>query len=135
MSEITVGTEIPEWVVESVPAEKMKTMALVLRDPNPIHWDVDAVKAVGLGEAVINQGPTNQAYVINAILAWIDDPAGLRAITVRFRSNVYAGERVVAGGVVREVRTVDGQRLADCDVWLRKDDGSDAIIGTATVVC
>lgn len=133
MNDITVGAQVPEWVVESVPAEPMKTMAFVLRDPNPIHWDVDAVVKAGLGDRVINQGPTNQAYVMNALIEWLGDARRLRSMKVRFRSNVYAGDRVTAGGVVTSVREVDGEHVADCDVWLKKEDGSDAIVGTATV--
>lgn len=134
MPEVTVGTRIPDWVVESVPAANMKTMAFVLRDPNPIHWDAETVRRMGLGDRVINQGPTNQAYVVNALIAWLGDSTRIRSITVRFRANVYAGDRVTAGGVVTDVREDGGQRLADCDVWLHKEDGSDALVGTATVV-
>ena len=132
--EVRVGTEIPDWVVESVPSEKMKTMALVLRDPNPIHWDLESVKELGLGDRVINQGPTNKAYVINAIIAWLGDPSKLRSITVRFRANVYAGDRVTAGGVITAIREEGGERFADCDVWLRLPDGSDVLSGVATVI-
>lgn len=131
---IEVGTEITPFVVDEVSTEKMKTMALLLRDPNPIHWNAEAVKAAGLGDRVINQGPTNKAFVINAILTWLGDPARLRSITVRFRGNVLGGERVEAGGVVTAIREQDGERLADCDVWLRNGDGADVIVGTATVV-
>jgi acyl dehydratase len=131
---IEVGTEIPPFVVDEVSTEKMKTMALLLRDPNPIHWNADAVREAGLGDRVINQGPTNKAFVINAIISWLGDPARLRSITVRFRGNVYGGEAVEAGGVVTAIRDEGGERLADCDVWLRNGDGSDVIVGTATVV-
>jgi acyl dehydratase len=130
---IEVGTSIPEWIVESVSAEKMKTMALLLRDPNPIHWDVESVRRLSLGDQVINQGPTNKAYVINMLLAWLQDPSRLRSITVRYRANLYAGERAIAGGTVTELREENGVGVADCDVWLRKDDGTEAIVGTATV--
>ncbi|SVE18753.1 uncharacterized protein METZ01_LOCUS471607, partial [marine metagenome] len=27
----------------------MKTMAVLIQDPNPIHWDVESVKRLGLG--------------------------------------------------------------------------------------
>ena len=56
---IKVGDVIPEWVMLSVSAERMKTMAAILRDPNPLHWDRDAVAAIplGLGRRTINQGP------------------------------------------------------------------------------
>lgn len=129
---IEVGTQIPPLVIESVPTEPMKTMALILRDPNPIHWDVDSVTSLGLGDRVINQGPTNQAYIINALINWLGDPSAIRSIKVRFRGNVYAGDRVEAGGEVTTVREADGEALADCDVWLDGPDGR-VIAGTAVV--
>ena len=44
----SAGDRIPEWVMESVSAERMRTMAAILRDPNPLHWDRDAVAALPL---------------------------------------------------------------------------------------
>jgi acyl dehydratase len=129
-----VGQVIPEWTVESVSDEKMKTMALLLRDPNPIHWDIEAVRDLGMGDQPINQGPTNEAYVINMLVHWLGDPSRLRAIRVRFIGNVFAGDRVVAGGEVTGLRSDDGLQVADCDVWLDRDDGSRLLAGTAVVV-
>ena len=128
-----VGDVIPDWTVDSVPAEKMKTMALLLRDPNPIHWDIDAVRRLGMGDKVINQGPTNQAYVINMLLSWLGDPVRLKSIRVRFVANVLAGDRVIAGGRVTTLRTDGGVPVADCEVWLDRDDGSRLMTGTAVV--
>jgi acyl dehydratase len=130
---VTVGAVLPEWVNPSVSAEKMKLMAAILRDPNPIHWDRSEVARRGLGERLINQGPTNVGYVTNMLMAWAG-PDALRKLTVRFTSNVFDGERVVAGGVVTAVRDESGERFADCDVWLDKGDGTRAVEGTATVL-
>lgn len=124
-----VGTRIPEWRIDSVDAEKMKTMAVLLRDPNPIHFDVEAVRRLGMGDRVVNQGPNNLAYVVNMLLAWTGDVAALKAVAVRFRGNVFAGDALVAGGEVTAVR--DGE--ADCDVWLDRSDGTRVLAGTATV--
>ena len=129
-----IGDVIPSWTVESVPAEKMKTMALLLRDPNPIHWDVDAVRALGMGDRPINQGPTNQAYIVNMLLTWLGDPARLRSMHVRFIANVFGADRVVAGGEVTALRDEAGVPVADCDVWLDRDDGSRLMEGTIVVV-
>lgn len=131
--DVTPGDRIPDWVIESVDAEKMKTMAVLLRDPNPIHWDLDAVRRLGMGDRVINQGPNNMAYVVNALLAWVGDPAAIRSLQVRFRGNVLAGDHVTAGGEVTEVREDDGARVAVCEVWLDRDDGARLLSGTAEV--
>lgn len=131
--DVAVGTPVPEWVIESVSPEKMKIFAALARDPNPIHWDRAAVAERGLGDRLINQGPTNLGYVVNMLLAWTG-PASLRDIAVRFTSNVFDGDVVTAGGVVTGVRLEQGERLADCDIWLDRGDGTRAIAGTATVV-
>ena len=128
----TVGQALPEWRLEAVSPEKMKLFAAIARDPNPIHWDRDAVAERGLGERLINQGPTNLGYVVNMLLAWTG-PASLRELTVRFTSNVFDGDEVVAGGVVTAVREDADERLADCEVWLDRGDGTRAVAGTATV--
>lgn len=131
--DVQVGTRIPEWAVASVDAEKMKTMAVLLRDPNPIHFDVEAVRRLGMGDRVVNQGPNNLAYVANMLLAWTGDVAALRVLRVRFQGNVFAGDALVAGGEVTAVRSEDDERVADCDVWLDHADGTRVLSGTATV--
>jgi acyl dehydratase len=130
---ITSGTVIPQFEVHSVPIEAMKTMALLLRDPNPIHWDAAAVKDLGMGDRVINQGPTNMAYVVNMLIAWTGDPARIRSLNFRFQDNVRGGDHVIAGGVVTDVRNEDGEQVAHCDVWLDVVDGPRALSGTAAV--
>ena len=130
---VTSGTTLPAFVAESVSVEKMKTMALLLRDPNRIHWDEKAVSELGMGDRPINQGPTNMAYVINMLINWLGDPSLIRSIEVRFLDNVFAGERAQAGGVVTNVRAAGSETVAECDVWLEAD-GRRVLQGTATVL-
>jgi len=129
-----VGTELPVWEVPSVSAEKMKTTAALLADPNPIHFDVETVRALGMGARPINQGPLNMGYVMNAVTAWAGGPERLRRLRVRFRGPVQAGDHLRVRGTVTAVREEDGMRLADCDVVLEVVGGEPAVTGTATVV-
>lgn len=131
--DIEVGTNIPVFRIEHVDAEKMKTMAALLRDPNPIHFDLDTVRALGMGDRVVNQGPNNVGYVVNMLLAWLEDPAAIETVQVRFRGNVFAGDRLEAGGEITDIRSRDGIRTATCDVWLDRDDGTRVVSGSAVV--
>ncbi len=130
--DVQVGDPVPEWRLARVSPDRMKLLAAILRDPNPIHWDRDEVARRGLGDHLINQGPTNVGYVCNALLAWAG-PDALRRLTVRFTSNVFDEDEVVAGGVVTAVDEVDGIRLVTCDVWLDRGDGTRAVEGDAVV--
>ena len=131
---VQVGDSIPEWVMESVRPERMRTMAAILRDPNPVHWDRKTVAALpfGIGERTINQGPLGLSYMLNMLMDWTG-PTSVRRVTVRFPKVVLDGDHVTAGGRVTAIREEDGVRLADCDIWLAREGESPSLEGTATV--
>lgn len=129
---ITVGQELAPWRVEHVSAEGMKHWAKFLCDPNPIHLDPAAVKASGLGDRVINQGPANLAYIISMLQKAFPDGA-LEALDARYVDNVFGGEAVEAGGKVTEVTASGELSRVTCDVWLRADARGDVIVGTAVL--
>ena len=129
-----VGTQLPAYDVSSVSAEKMKTMAALLSDPTPIHWDVATLRALGMGDRPVNQGPLNMGYVMNAVTAWAGGPESLRRLRVRFLGTVLAGQHLRVRGTVTALREEEGARLADCDVVLEVLDGDPVVSGSATVV-
>ncbi len=125
-----VGDELPCLAIEAVDAEKMKTMAALLADSNPIHWDVDTVKALGMGDQPVNQGPNNLGYVMNMLGDWAGGAERIQHIRVRFLDNVFAGDRLEAGG---SVTAVNGDGTVECDVWLARDGTHPVLAGTATL--
>ena len=110
------GAVLPEFAVDGVDAQRMKTMAALLRDPYRVHWDRQATQAMGLGGRVINQGPLNLSYIMNALHAHAG-PGSIRRLTVAFHRPVFDGDRVVAGGR----RIAADATSATWDVWLRRD--------------
>ena len=127
---LSVGDEIPRLVIESVDAEKMKTMAALLGDPNPIHWHIETVQELGMGDQPVNQGPNNMAYVMNMLGEWSGGAERILRMRVRFLDNVFAFDRLEAGGTVTSVGD-DG--TVECDVWLARDGTHPVLAGTATV--
>ena len=127
---INVGDAIPEWIMESVSAERMKTMAAILRDPNPLHWNRQAVAALplDLGERTINQGPLGLSYIINMLHAW-QGPTCVTRIKMTFPQVVLDVDKVIARGLIE---SVDGD-LAGCQVWLEHSDGRRLLEGWASV--
>ena len=110
----------------------MKTMAALLRDPYPIHWDPEAARAAGHGDRPVNQGPLNLAYIANMLMAWSGDDA-IRRLTVGFHGRVFAGDTVTAGGTFDEQLDPDPEGREHCTVWLDRD-GERLVSGTAVVV-
>ncbi|MGI9328076.1 MAG: MaoC family dehydratase [Pseudomonadales bacterium] len=129
---IDVGDEIPPWVMESVRPERMRTMAAILRDPNPVHWDRKVVAKLGYGDHTINQGPLGLSYMVNMLHAWTG-PTSIRRIVMRFPQAVLDGDHIVAKGRVTALREANGEQLADCDIWLERDGTKPPLEGSATV--
>jgi len=128
MMRYAIGDALPPFVIESVSPEAMKDWAVFLADPNPIHLNVEVVKAKGLGDRVINQGPINVAYMMNMLMAAF--PGGrIESMDSRFLDNVFGGDRVVASGTITAVE--DG-RVA-CEFTLAADGRGPVNSGTATI--
>jgi acyl dehydratase len=102
------GQALPPHVIESVSPEPMKTMAAILDDPNPIHYDEASVRALGLGERPINQGPSNLGYLMEMLVGFAGSAERVRRVRVRFLGNVFAGERVECSGSVTSVDAAAG---------------------------
>ena len=132
LTTVKAGDSIPEWLMESVRPERMRTMAAILRDPNPVHWDRNACDALGFGQRTINQGPLGLSYMINMLHAWAG-PGSIARLVMTFPKVVLDGDRITARGAVTGVREEGGARFADCDIWLEREPGDQPLIGTAVV--
>ena len=128
---VEIGTKIPVWTMTDVDPNRMKTMAAILRDPYPVHWDRSSVAELGLGERVINQGPLNLSYIANMLMAW-QGATCIRRLQVSFARPVLDHDHVTALGTVVSIETVDGENRAHCEVRLERD-GQPVVTGTAVV--
>jgi 3-hydroxybutyryl-CoA dehydratase len=127
---VKAGDTLKPFRIASVSPEGMKAWAKFLHDPNPIHLDPAVVKAKGLGDRVINQGPANLAYLISMLQAAVPK-AHIESLEVRYVDNVFGGEAVEAGGTVKEVSADGSERRMSCDVWLRAEARGAVLTGTA----
>ncbi len=116
---------IPPLTVESVDPNRMKTMAALLRDPYPIHWDPSSVQDEYHGGRTVNQGPLNLAYIANMLMAWAGE-GSLRRLSASFHAHVLAGDSVTASGEVDEIVSVGGETRARCTVRLVR--GGDVVV-------
>ena len=130
---LAVGAGLLPYFIGAVDPQSMRLWAGFLHDPNPIHLDPCAVRAKGLGDKVINQGPANLAYVITMLQRSFPDST-LISLEVRYAGSVFAGDAVQAGGTIVEVVREAGGVRVRCDVWLRANERDPAIAGQAVLV-
>lgn len=126
---IQVGDSLPPFTIPTVSPDAMRDWSVFLADPNPIHLDVEVVKAKGLGDRRINQGPINVAYMMNMLMQAFPG-CHIEAMDSRFLDNVYEGDKVVASGTVT---AVDKNRVT-CDIALDVEGRGTVNSATATIV-
>jgi acyl dehydratase len=127
---LEAGQEIEPFVVESVDPGRMKTMAMLLRDPNPIHWDPASTSRLGLGDVPINQGPTNVSFLIEAAIRAAGSRAGLRRFRARLVRNVFAGDRLECRGKVVSVDEAAGTAELELNAFV----GDDVVVAADATV-
>lgn len=119
---VAVGDAIPPFRMERVTPERMKTVAAIYRDPTPLHWDREASRAIGFEGRLLNQSPINLGYVINMLMQWAGATC-LRRIRTEFPQPVLDGDAALAGGRVVSLSREGDETLAECEVWLDREDG------------
>ena len=76
-------------------------------DFNPIHWNDEVARAVGL-PGVIAHGMYSMAVAARMVTGWVGDPAAIKRLRVRFSTMIEPGQTLTAKG---EVAEVDGNRV------------------------
>ena len=71
--------------------------------------------------------------MVNMLHAW-QGPTCVRRLFMTFPMAVLDGDDITAMGKVTAVREVDGEMLADCDIWLHRANGDRPLSGRATVL-
>lgn len=127
---LEVGDQLPPWRVASVDPAQMKALAELLADPNPIHLDAQAVRQLGLGDRVINQGPANLAYAVNLFQSALPG-AVIEQLDARFMANVCGGDAVEARATVTAVDAA--HRRVTLEYALHVAGGNPAVAGIAVL--
>ena len=101
MANLSPGETIPELHV-TPDAGLTKRYAEASGDPNPIHFDEDFAKSVGL-PGVILHGLWSMAQVARAHSALADgDPRALKRLAVQFRGMGFPEQEIVVTATVKE---------------------------------
>ena len=106
LTEVRPGDSLPE-VAETIERMDLVRYAGASGDFNPIHWNDEVAKAVGL-PGVIAHGMYSMGVAARMVTGWVGDPAAIKRLKVRFSAMIEPGQTLTAKG---EVAEVDGTRV------------------------
>lgn len=128
---VQVGDVIPSF--ETPPLSRL-TLALYCGasgDHNPIHVDIDFVKAAGMPD-VIAHGMLSMAWLARVLTNWVPQTA-LREYSVRFAAMTQVGERITCAGRVVEKFERAGERCVRLELSTTNAEGQVKLTGDAVV--
>ncbi|MBP2454067.1 (3R)-hydroxyacyl-ACP dehydratase subunit HadB [Mycolicibacterium lutetiense] len=105
-SSVNVGDTLPERVIPLTRGD-LVNYAGVSGDLNPIHWDDEIAKQVGLDTAIAH-GMLTMGLGGGYVTAWVGDPAAVTEYNVRFTAvvpvpNDGVGAEIIFNGRVKSV--------------------------------
>ena len=132
-SSIKVGEEMPERIIHLTRAD-LVNYAGVSGDLNPIHWDDEIAKQVGLDTAIAH-GMLTMGLGDGYVTEWVGDPGAVTEYNVRFTAIVP----VPNDGVGAEIEFNGKVKSADPDtktvtLALTATTGGKKIFGRAIAI-
>ncbi len=128
---MNVGDTIPSF--QTPPLSRL-TLALYCGasgDHNPIHVDIDFVKAAGMPD-VIAHGMLSMAWLARVLTNWVPQTA-LREYSVRFAAMTQVGERITCAGKVVEKFERAGEHCVRLELSTTNAEGQVKLAGDAVV--
>lgn len=130
-SSVKVGDLLPERIIPLTRTD-LVNYAGVSGDLNPIHWDDEIAKQVGLDSAIAH-GMLTMGLGGGYVTAWIGDPAAVTEYNVRFTAvvpvpNDGVGAEIVFNGRVKSVEPESKSIV----IALSATTGGKKIFGRAT---
>lgn len=106
-SSVQVGEALPEKIIP-LTRQDLVNYAGVSGDLNPIHWDDETARLVGLEDGAIAHGMLTMGLGGGYVTEWVGDPAAVTEYNVRFTSfvtvpNDGVGAEIVFNGKVKSV--------------------------------
>lgn len=137
-----VGTEI-------TPLAKIATTRMLIQwagasgDFNPLHYDADFAKAMGVGSPIVH-GALKRAWLGQLMTDWIWPEGRLKKLSCQYRGMDYPrkmktmelphdGETWWCKGRVTKKYEHDGEHLVECDIWVENGKGDKTTPGSALV--
>lgn len=130
-SELEVGVEHEEVVVENLTRTQIVQYAGASGDYNPLHTDEVFTTQVAGYPSVFAHGMLSMGLTGKMLTNYVGD-GRLTRYGVRFVKQVWPGDTLTARARVEALREENGEHLVDLSVTTVNQDGDAVITGRAT---
>jgi acyl dehydratase len=128
---VNKGDRFEQVLTEDLTRTQIVQYAGVSGDFNPVHTDEVFARHAGF-PSVFAHGMLTMAMTAQALTGWLGGD-NLTRYGVRFKKQVWPGDRLVVTAEVQDIRTDEsGRRLAELTVTTRNGAGEEVLAGYVT---
>lgn len=130
-SNLKVGDVHEEQVAKNLSRTQIVQYAGASGDYNPVHTDEMFTTQLAGYPSVFAHGMLTMGMTGRMLTNWVGD-GRLTKYGVRFTSQVWPGDTLMAKATVTDIREEDGQHLVDLEVSTTNEEGIEVVKGSAT---
>ncbi len=132
--DVEVGSEIPPLVKGPYMVMNLAKFGAMVGDFYPTHYDHKWATEKDRVPAVVVYGLQIASHLCQLLTDWIEPNGVLKKYTNRVTTQVYVGDTLTMKGRVIKKYTKDGENCVECELWGEKQDGTQAVVGSGTVM-
>ena len=131
VKDVSVGDSREMVLVDDLTRTQIVQYAGASGDYNPLHSDEKFAREVAGYPGIFAHGMLTMGMTARVVTDWVGD-GRLTRYGVRFKNQVWPGDRLVARVTIAGLREQDGQQLVDLDVSTVNGNGDEVVSGYAT---
>lgn len=129
--DVQEGQELPTLHKE-ISSVQMMMYGAATWDFMRIHYDSEYARSKGLPGPIVD-GQMLGAFLAQMMVDWAGDPGALRSLSLRYRSFVRPGDKVVCKGKVTGKSEDGNDTLVECELVVERGEG-EVVAGPARAV-
>ncbi|HJN52952.1 MAG: MaoC/PaaZ C-terminal domain-containing protein [Pseudomonadales bacterium] len=130
-SKLKVGDSHEEQVVKNLSRTQIVQYAGASGDYNPVHSDEVFTTKIAGYPSVFAHGMLSMGMTGRMLTNYVGD-GRLTKYGVRFTSQVFPGDTLVAKATVTAIREENGEQIVDLDVSTSNEEGIEVVKGSAS---
>ncbi len=126
------GDEVPSLRVK-MDKEEYLLYSKMVKEINPLHFDEEYAKSLGFRTIVV-AGVYTYSFITKMFTDWLKDPECVQSLETRYISPIYIEDAIVNKGVVKRKYLQNGEKIAECEVWVENQEGEKVTEGKVRII-
>lgn len=118
---LKIGQDIPPLKI-NITSEKNKHYNRIVKEINPLHYNLKYAKSLGYKNIVI-AGVFTYSFFTKMIKDWLGKSGVIKNLEIFFKDPAYENDLIIHKGKVLDKQFDNDKKLIKCEIWSENKDG------------